>query len=114
MLRLFKRNKKHKLSKREYWRKWEYFEIIDDLHQAKKLLSSMNSGKSTNFRSLKEFHETLIDAIDDLEFGNNNDLTVFYRWFTPNSDWHEFTGQIGEELRISVFERVSNWKNANC
>ena len=28
-----------KLTKREYWEKWEFFDLIKDLHEVEKLLS---------------------------------------------------------------------------
>ena len=37
--RFFRSNRPDKLSKVDYWKKWEFFELLDDLHKAEKMLS---------------------------------------------------------------------------
>ncbi len=101
------------LSKVEYWRKWEFFELIEDLHLAENVLSKYKGGCSGAFLSAEKFHEELIDAIDDIEFGNQSDLTRFWIWFAPTSAWDDFVGEEGLDLGNRIFERVDKWKQAN-
>ena len=95
---LIKGNRPDKLSKVDYWKKWEFFELLDDLHSAEKLLSEYKGGHSGVFLSAQEFHQSLVDAIDDVEFGNQTDLTRFWFWFAPTCEWDDFLGKEGEEL----------------
>jgi len=37
------------LSKHEYWEKWEFFDLIKDLHKAEKILSEYSGGYSGEF-----------------------------------------------------------------
>ncbi|MDH4473328.1 MAG: hypothetical protein QE487_12040 [Fluviicola sp.] len=110
---LFKGNRPDNLSKVDYWKKWEFFELLDDLHAAEKQLSEYKGGYSEEFLSAEEFHEALIDAIDDIEFGNQTDLTRFWLWFAPTCAWDDFVGQEGEELGNKIFERVDRWKKGH-
>ena len=111
--RLFKSNRADKLSKVDYWKKWEFFELLDDLHKAEKMLSKYEGAYSGEFLSAQEFHEALIDAIDDIEFGNQTDLSRFWIWFAPTKAWDDFVGEEGIELGNRIFERVDRWKKAN-
>jgi hypothetical protein len=101
------------LSKIEYWKKWEFFELIEDLHAAEQILSNYEGGHSGEFLSAQDFRQTLEDAIDDIEFGNKTDLTRFWFWFAPTCAWDDFVGIEGQELGNRIFERVDKWKKAN-
>jgi hypothetical protein len=111
--KLFKRNLPDGLSKIDYWKKWEFFELLDDLHAASELLSEYKGGYSGKFLSAESFYEELVDAIDDIEFGNQTDLTRFWLWFAPTCEWDDFVGQEGLELGNRIFERVDKWKKAH-
>ena len=106
---IFGRSRPINLSKIEYWKKWEIFELLEDLHTAEKLLSKYEEGHSSKFLSAKEFHEALVDAIDDIEFGNKTDLTRFWFWFAPTCDWDDFVGLDGQELgnRMNSFKLLT-------
>lgn len=110
---IFKSSRPENLSKIEYWKKWEFFELIEDLHAAVKILSNYEGGHSGEFLSAQEFHQALEDAIDDIEFGNKTDLTRFWFWFAPTSVWDDFVGEEAVELGNRIFERVDKWKKAN-
>jgi hypothetical protein len=110
--KLFSNNKSKGLTKIEYWEKREFFELIKDLHKAEKLLSNNKGGSSTEFLSADDFYDALIDAIDDIEFGNKIDLTKFYFWFAPTSTWDNFMGNSGLEIGDKIFTRVDKWKKA--
>lgn len=108
----FKSNLPDDLSKIDYWKKWDFFELLDDLHSAEKLLSNYRGGYSGEFLSAEEFREALLEAIDEIEFGNRIDLTKFWIWFAPTCEWDDFVGQEGEDLGNRIFERVDKWKKA--
>ena len=106
---LFERRKPDALSKVDYWKKWEIFELLEDLHAAEKMLANYQGGYSGEFLSAQEFHETLLEAIDDIEFGNQTDLTRFLIWFAPTCAWDDFVGIEGLELGNRIYERVNKW-----
>lgn len=110
--RLFFKNSEN-LSKEDYWKKYAFFELLEELHQAANLLANCHGGDSGEFLSAQEFHTALEDAIEDIEFGNQLDLSRFYHWFAPASVWHDFTGNEGSELGNKIFERVKKWKQEN-
>ena len=58
-------------------------------------------------------NEALIDAIDDIEYGNQTDLTRFWFWFAPTTAWDDFVGEEGIELGNRIFDRVDRWKKAH-
>lgn len=105
--------KPERLSKVDYWTKWEFFDLLEDLHKAEKLLANFRGGYSGKFLSAESFHKALIEAIDDIEEGNQIDLTRFYYWFAPTCEWDDFVGLEGEELGNRIFERVNKWKISN-
>jgi hypothetical protein len=112
--RLFKNNKpKDNLSKEEHWKKWEFFELLVDLHDAEEILSKYEGGYSGVFFSAQEFHGALISEIEDLEFGNKPDLTNFWIWFAPTTAWDDFVGKEGVDLGNRIFERVDKWMKGN-
>lgn len=113
LMKLFKSSRPDNLSKTEYWKKWEFFELLDDLHTAEKMLANYSGGCSGEFLSAEEFHEALIDAIDDIEFGNQTDLTRFWVWFAPTCAWDDFVCDEGIDLGNRIFERVNKWKKAS-
>jgi hypothetical protein len=108
----FNRRTPENLSKIDYWKKYDFFELIADLHQALEFLANYSGGYSNGFLSAEAFYLALEDAIDDIEFGNQTDLNRFYIWFAPASDWDDFTGNEGSDLGDNIFERVKKWKEA--
>ena len=84
--KIFKSNRPDNLSKVDYWKKWEFFELLDDLHAAEKILAEYKGRLLRQiFYPLKSFMRHLLDAIDDIEFGNQTDLSRF--WTMVCSDW---------------------------
>ena len=57
--RIFKKKSKG-LSKIEYWKKWELFELFSDLHLAEKMLSEFKGGYSGKFSSAEEFYNAFV------------------------------------------------------
>jgi len=112
MSRFFKKKTKQ-LSKVEYWKKWQFFELLDDLHKAEKLLAEFKGGYSNRFDSAQDFHSHLVDFIDDIEYGNQTDLSKLWIWFAPTFDWDDLVGMDGLEIGNRIFERVDNWKKYN-
>ncbi len=101
------------MSKVEYWKQWQFFELLEKLHEAEQLLWEYKSVYSEEFGLAEIFHENLVDAIDDIEFGNRSDLTRFYHWFSLGQAWGFFTGEAGKELGESIFSIAERWKKAH-
>jgi len=53
--RIFKSSRLNNLSKVEYSKKWEFFELLDDLHTAEKILADFKGGCSGEFLSGENF-----------------------------------------------------------
>ena len=111
--KIFKSNRPDNLSKIDYWKKWEFFELLEDLHAAENILSKYEGGHSGEFLSAEEFHKSLVEEIDAIEFGNQTDLSKIWLWFAPTCAWDDFVGGEGIELGNSIFERVDKWKKAS-
>ncbi|TAJ13172.1 hypothetical protein DMA11_09735 [Marinilabiliaceae bacterium JC017] len=107
------RKKNNKLTKREYWEKLEFFDLIKDLHTTEKLLSEYSGGSSGKFLSAEEFHTALVDKIDDIEFGNQTDLSELWIWFASTCAWDDFVGEEGQELGNRIFARLDKWWKGN-
>lgn len=106
-------NRPDKLSKQEYWEKWEFFDLIDDLHEAEKLLSNYSGGHSGTFLCAEDFYMALTDKIEDIEFGNQTDLSELWKWFAPTSAWDDFVSEEGKDLGDRIFSRLDRWKRNN-
>ena len=107
--RIFKKKSKE-LSKIEYWKKWELFELFADLHLAEKMLSEFKGGYSNKFSSAEEFYKAFVEELYEIEKDNVADFTQIWNWFAPTCDWDDFTGMDGLELGNRIFSRVDNWK----
>ncbi|WP_258101130.1 hypothetical protein [Marinoscillum pacificum] len=97
------------MSKVEYWHKWRFFELLDLLHQAEKLLENYKGGYSGEFLSAEEFHGSLLEEIDNIEFGNQHDLTNIAIWFAPTQQWDDFVGEEGLELGNKIYDIANQW-----
>ncbi|WP_210487343.1 hypothetical protein [Rufibacter aurantiacus] len=104
------RKKQRRLTKTEYYKKWDLFGLLEDLHAAEELLATKISGCSGSVDSVVKFREALIDEIDWLEFNNKTDLTQIFEWFLPNGVWDDFAGPEGLELGNRISERSTRWK----
>jgi hypothetical protein len=94
------------LSKIDYWKKWELFELLDDLHEAEKLLTS---GQFDGDR-VGDFKAKFIEELAEIEGANIVDLTRMWQWFSPNGEWDSKIGINGNELGKSIFRRTDRWK----
>ena len=101
--------KEKRLSKVEYWKKWEFFELLDDLHIAFKLLSESD----LNVKEKNDFKIILEDKIDEIEFGNQTDLNEIWTLFSPGGQWDIIMGQGNKELKDKIFGRADRWKKAS-
>jgi hypothetical protein len=113
MISRFIKKKPKQLSKVEYWKKWGFFELVEDLHKADKILEELKGGYSNRFDSAQDFRSHLVDFIDYIEFGNQMDLSKLWIWFAPTCDWDDLVGITGIEIGNRIFERVDNWKKHN-
>ena len=110
--RIFRKGKK-KLSKSEEWKKFELFELFDDLDSAVKLVSEYNGGYSGVFLSAEEFHKAFSEELYDLKHQNVPDFKNICVWFAPTSAWDDFVGMEGIELGNRIFERAYRFYNSN-
>jgi len=96
-----------KLSKVDYWKKWELFELFDDLHKAEHLLTNI---KSDDNSQLLKFKIDYIEELYELKGDNVADFTRIWDWFTPTKEWDTLVGQRGKQLGNNIFRIADRWK----
>jgi hypothetical protein len=101
------------LSKTEHWRKWDFFGLLDDLHVAFKSLCELKTESEIKTKEKDDFKIALEDKIDDIEFGNQTDLSEIWNWFSRDGQWETLMGQADKELKEKIFERADRWKKAS-
>lgn len=111
--RIFK-NREPKPTKVETWKKFELFELFDDLDKAEQILSKRNGGYSGNFTSVEEFYKEFIEELYDLKRQNIPNFNRICLWFAPTSAWDDFIGMDGIEFGNRIYERADNWNKASC
>ncbi|MBX3241372.1 MAG: hypothetical protein KIT80_17815 [Chitinophagaceae bacterium] len=106
--RLFKKHPSNNLSKVDYWKKWELFELFDCLSDAEKLLNDMaNDKKGDDFA---KFERNFIENLYEIKGDNVVDLTIIWEWFTPKKEWEILVGQRGKKLGDNIFRITDKWK----
>jgi|SRR4051812_48540185 hypothetical protein len=106
--RLFQKNHSDKISKVDYWKKWELFELFDDLNEAEKLLIDIATDRHRN--ELLLFKNEFIEELHEIEDDNVPDFTRIWQWFTPTKEWENLIGIDGKELGDRIFKRTDRWK----
>lgn len=106
--RLFQKRNPDKLYKADYWKKWELYELFDDLHKAKKLLIDILNKKDDD--KLLKFKTEFIEELCEIEADNVADFTRIWEWFTPTKEWELFCGQQGQNLGRNIFRIADKWK----
>lgn len=105
--RFFKKDIQKKISKIDYWKQWEFFELFDDLHLAEQLLNENKLNPSIGF---EEFKGQFIEELYEVEGDNVADFTRIWKWFNPNNKWDVIMGSIGKDLGLRIFYRTDRWK----
>ena len=96
------------LSKVDYWKKWELFQLFEDLHNGEKLLIEISRENSESY--FLKFKEDYIEELYEIESDNVADLTRIWEWFTPTKEWQTFLGERGKLIGINVFRITEKWK----
>ncbi len=107
------RNRNTKPSKIETWKKFNLFELFNDLDKAEKILSVLSGEYSENFTDLEEFYKEFVEELNDLKYQNVPDFERICIWFGPSSAWDEFVGTNGMELANLIYNRANKWNKAN-
>lgn len=108
--RIFKKKVIHhdRLSKVDYWKKWELFELIEELHRGEDLLIEMSSNNCDD--RLIKFKDEFFEELYEVEFDNVADYTRIWEWFTPTKDWETLLGEKGKDIGDNVFRITDKWK----
>ena len=77
------------------------------LDEAEALVAQHSGGYSYQFFSAKEFHAALVESIQKLKEGDNEQIRLLWLWFAPTCDWDDFTGGEGLELANQIFSLLS-------
>lgn len=104
---LFKKKTPVKNSKLDYWEKWEFFTLFNELHKAEIFLNDLQNRKSDS--DFLKFKEEFIEELYEIEKDNSPDFTRIWEWFTPTKEWDKFTEQAGEELSKNIFRITDKW-----
>jgi hypothetical protein len=106
--RFFQKNWTYNLSKADYCKKWELFELFDDLYKAEQLLTEI--GKEKNDDIFLRFLNDFIEERFELEGENVADFTRIWEWFSPGKEWDKFTEGKGMDLGSNIFRITNRWK----
>jgi hypothetical protein len=108
--RLFNKKAKHsdRLSKVDYWNKWELFELFDDLHRGEQLLIEITNDNSEG--QFLKFKKEYIEELYEVEGDNVADFTRIWEWFKPTSEWEVLLGDKGQIIGSNVFRITDKWK----
>jgi hypothetical protein len=106
--RLFQKQHSGKPSKIDYWKKWELFELFDDLHKAESLLSDIATVKHQD--DILKFKSEFVEKLYETEGDNVTDLTRIWEWFAPAKEWDTLIGEIDKGLGNNIFRITDNWK----
>ncbi|MEP4091617.1 hypothetical protein [Reichenbachiella sp.] len=106
--KLFSSNQPKRLSKLDYWAKWELNALIDDIELAYQLISEINVDNRDPH--LYYFIEGLELEIFDLTHDNVPDFSNVWHWFRSNGEWSQWTKGQNEELRERIYFRSNRWK----
>ena len=104
-LNKFFRNKANtKISKTEYFQKFQLIELFSLLHQAEKIIENKRE------LNLDKFRNEFIDEIYAIERENVADFTKIWNWFKPNNEWDKIAKSDDQILGKKIFEITDYWK----
>lgn len=104
----FKSNRPRRLTKLEYWDKWELNDLISDVELAYKLISECALKEESPH--ITYFKENLEMELFDLTHDNVPDFSRIWHWFRPQGEWSQLTDNLNEELREQIYYRSTRWK----
>jgi hypothetical protein len=99
------------MNKIEIWKKYELFELFEDLESAEKMLAEYSDGYSGKFLSAEAFCKAFKEEVYDLRHQNVPDFNKICSWFAPTSVWDDFVGISGMELANRIYDRANKWNN---
>jgi len=106
--RFFQKRKSDGISKIDYWKKWELFELFDELHKAENFLIDILDKKNDD--ELIKFKKEFIEELYEIEGDNVADFTRIWEWFTPTKEWEILLGDKGQKIGRNVFRITDKWK----
>jgi len=106
---LFKKKSSIRLTKSQYWQKFELVELFNDLFKAEILLKELIQ-ENTGGVELQKFTEAFIEELYDIEGDNVPDFTNIMNLFKPDEEWNSFTFLRGNELGNDIYRRLCRWK----
>ncbi len=104
---------KKRQTKVEYWQAWNFFELLDLLHICDEILKAEFGDEKFDGTKIGEQHAELMDAIDDIEFGNHNDLNRIHSIFEATNYLTAFIKEKKSETFEQILEITSHWKTNN-
>ena len=104
--RFFQKQNSNKISKIDYWKKWELYELFDDLHKAETVINNIKN----NDEAFINFKNDFIEELHEIEGDNVADFTRVWEWFKSAKEWELFCGDEGSELKTNIFRITDKWK----
>jgi hypothetical protein len=101
------------MDKIQTWKKYQLFELFEDLDRAEKLLAEVVGGSAVPDISAQEFYEALSEEVYDLKHQNVPDFIQICLWFEPSSVWDGYVGAAGKELANRIYQRAGKWNEDN-
>ncbi len=106
---LFKSTTPNSWTKQEYWTKWEFNELIEDIEEAHHQISKINP-EGSNLH-LRYFIEGLEQELFEVTHDNAPDFCNIWHWFRPSGEWSQWMNNSNEALRERIYFRSNRWKN---
>jgi hypothetical protein len=96
------------ISKDEYWKQWELFQLFEDLSKGEKLLNDTVNNNPTS--ELLKFRSDYIEELNEVKGDNVADFTRIWEWFKPCREWENLVGKPGKKISNNIFRILDRWK----
>lgn len=106
---IFKKKSSIKLTKSQYWKKFELVELFDDLFKAERLLKDLIQ-RNIGGVELQKFTDLFVEELYYIHGDNVPDFTSIMNLFRPNGEWDSFQFLKEYKLGIEIYSRSSRWK----
>jgi hypothetical protein len=107
--RIFNKKTSNKLSKGQYWEKFELIKLFEDLFKAEILLKELIQ-ENTNDIALQKFTELFTNELYYIEADNVPDFTNIMNLFKPGGEWNSFPFLKENQLGMDIYRRSNRWK----
>lgn len=107
--RLFIKKRNIKLTKIEYWKRFELIELFDALFEVEKLFTELVL-QHTDDEELQKFANLFVKELYYIEGDNVPDFTEIWKLFKPDGKWNSFPVLKENQLAKEIYRISDRWK----